>query len=112
MPWMFRITELDKGGMVLGVESDSEYETDTVQLENGDALLFYTDGLTDAINYDGEIWGRERMLAAAMVYSCESAELMVKNILAYRRRFVGLAKQIDDTSMIVVKVNKSPEKTD
>jgi len=32
---------------------------------------------------------------------------MVKNILMYRRRFVGLASQIDDTSIIVVKVNKS-----
>ncbi|MGD9110046.1 MAG: PP2C family protein-serine/threonine phosphatase, partial [Phycisphaerales bacterium] len=107
-----KITELNKGGMVLGVEPDSEYETDTVQLESNDVLLFCTDGLTDAINYDGDIWGRERMLAAATVYSCESADLMVKNILAYRRRFVGLARQVDDTSMIVVKVNKSPKKTD
>ncbi len=105
-----KITELIKGGMVLGVEPDSEYEIETVEIKPLDALLFCTDGLTDAANYEGEFWGRERMLAAAAVYSCESAELMMQNILAYRRRFVGLARQVDDTSMVTVKVHKTSVK--
>jgi len=101
------IAELDKGGLVLGIESEAKYEIETVALKGGDCLLFYTDGLVDAANFDGEFWGRERMLATAKKFSGESAEQMVKNILMYRRRFVGLASQIDDTSIIVVKVNKS-----
>jgi len=44
------------------------------------------------------------MLEAARKFTSEPAEQMVKNILGYRRRFVGLAEQIDDTSIIVVKV--------
>jgi serine phosphatase RsbU (regulator of sigma subunit) len=68
-------------------------------------MLFYTDGLTDAVNFDNEMWGRENMLATAMKYTDGSANQMVKNILRYRRRFVGLARQIDDTSIVVAKVN-------
>ncbi len=97
--------DLDKGGLVLGVDAQAEFEIGTVELTNNDCLLFYTDGLTDAVNFDNEIWSRENLLATAKKYATGSAERMVKNILSYRRRFVGLARQIDDTSVIVAKVN-------
>jgi len=98
------ITNLEKGGLVLGVKRDAQYEIETIKLKVGDCLLFYTDGLIDAANFDGQLWGRERMLNAAKKFSTASAEQMVKNILADRRRFVGLARQTDDTSIIVAKV--------
>jgi sigma-B regulation protein RsbU (phosphoserine phosphatase) len=103
-----QITALEKGGLVLGVDPQAEYEIETVQLKDGDFLLLYSDGLIDAANFDGEFWGRERMLEAAKKFAegC-SAEQMVKNILGYRRRFVGLASQCDDTSIIIVKVDKT-----
>jgi len=101
-----QVTDLDKGGLVLGVDPQAEYEVGTVKLKEGDCLLFYTDGLIDAANFDGELWGKERMLEAAKKYTSESAEQMIQDVLGYRRRFVGLARQIDDTSMIVVRVVK------
>lgn len=99
-----QVTDLDKGGLVLGVDPNAEYEVGTVELKEGDCLLFYTDGLIDAANFEGELWGKERMLEAAKKFTSESAEQMIQDILGYRRRFVGLARQIDDTSMIVVRV--------
>ncbi|MHC4170494.1 MAG: PP2C family protein-serine/threonine phosphatase, partial [Planctomycetota bacterium] len=101
-----RITHLEKGGLVLGVDPEAEYEVETVKLKEGDCLLFYTDGLIDATNFDGELWGKERMIEAAKKFTSESAEQMIQDVLGYRRRFVGLARQIDDTSMIVVRVVK------
>ena len=101
-----QITDLTKGGLVLGVDPQAEYEIETVELRDGDCLLFYTDGLTDAVNFDSELWGRENLLQAAKKFAAGSAEQMTKNILGHRRRFVGLARQIDDTSMVVVKVVK------
>jgi len=98
------VTDLEKGGLVLGVEQNAQYEIETIELKSGDCLLFYTDGLIDAANFDGQLWGRERMLNAAKKFSTASAEQVVKNILAERRKFVGLARQIDDTSIIVAKV--------
>jgi len=100
------VTDLQAGGLVLGVDARAEYNIDTVTLKKGDCLLFYTDGLIDAVNFDGELWGREQMLNAAKESTGRSAEHMIRNILRYRRRFVGLARQIDDTSIIVVKVTK------
>ena len=98
--------ELEKGGLVLGVQRQTEYEIETVELREGDCLLFYTDGLIDAADFDGEFWGLENMLEAAKKYNDGSAEQMIKNILGHRRRFVGLASQCDDTSIIIVKVVK------
>ncbi len=98
------VTDLEKGGLVLGVDEHAEYEIGTVGLKNGDCLLFYTDGLIDAANFDGEFWGRESLLELAKKFADGSAEQIVNNILGHRRRFVGLASQYDDTSIIVIKV--------
>jgi sigma-B regulation protein RsbU (phosphoserine phosphatase) len=98
--------DLEKGGLVLGVDQNAKYDIETVELKQSDTLLFYTDGLIDAANFDGQFWGREQLLQTAKKFSECSAQQMLKNILAYRRRFVGLADQIDDTSMIVVKVTE------
>jgi len=99
-------TDLNKGGLVLGVDAQAEYDIETVELKAGDSLLFYTDGLIDAVNFDNELWGRENLLETAKKFTSGSAEQMIKDILGYRRRFVGLARQIDDTSIVVVKVGK------
>ena len=107
-----RFTDLNKGGLVLGVLPQPEHLSETVQLREGDRLLFYTDGLIDAANFEGQIWGRERLLETFSSFSkCkdEPAGQMIKNVLAFRRRFVGLARQVDDTSMIVINVKKPPD---
>jgi len=102
-----QVKDLDKGGLVLGVEKDTDYEIETLGLKKDDCLLFYTDGLIDAANFEGKLWGREKMLEAAKKFIDNTADLMVKNILGYRRRFVGLARQIDDTSIVVAKIGKT-----
>ncbi len=101
------IIDLEAGGMVLGVDEKAKYEIETVQLKDGDCLIFYTDGLIDAADFEGKLWGRENFLETAKKFNEGTAQQMVKNILGYRRRFVGLAEQIDDTSIIVVKAEKS-----
>jgi sigma-B regulation protein RsbU (phosphoserine phosphatase) len=103
------ITKLQKGGFVLGVRKDAEYEIETVGIKDGDCLLFYTDGLIDAANFDGELWGRQNLLKAATKFTADSARQMIKNTLMYRRRFVGLARQIDDTSIVVVKLDRTTQ---
>lgn len=100
-----KFIDLNKGGLILGVEENYNYEYGNVKLATGDCILFYTDGLIDAINFDGELWTRENLLKAVTQFTDGAARHIVKNILTYRRRFVGLAKQVDDTSLIAIKVN-------
>jgi sigma-B regulation protein RsbU (phosphoserine phosphatase) len=102
-----QFTDLDKGGLVLGILPKPEFVTETIQLADDDCLLFYTDGLIDAANFDGEFWGRDRLLEAFNKCTHVSAARLIKNILGFRRRFVGLAHQVDDTSMVVVRVTKT-----
>ena len=104
-----KIIDLDEGGLVLGVEEDAEYETGHVRLDDGDCMIFYTDGLIDAMNFEGKMWGRERLIETVKSFTAGSARQMTKNILRYRRRFVGLARQIDDTSLITVKFDRTAE---
>jgi serine phosphatase RsbU (regulator of sigma subunit) len=105
-------TNLEKGGLVLGVDPKTEYEIETVDLIDGDCLLFYTDGLVDAANFDGDLWGKENLLKTGKEFACCSAEQMIRNILLYRRRFVGLANQLDDISVVTVKVGKENKPCD
>jgi len=102
-----KIIELDKGGLVLGVDPHADYEIGNIELKDKDCLMFYTDGLIDAADFEGCFWGRERLLETALRFNSGSAEQIAKNVLTYRRRFVGLAKQIDDTSIVVVKVDRT-----
>jgi len=105
-----QITELDSGGLVLGIMAGAEYKVETIALEDGDTILLYTDGLIDAMNFDNELWGKERMLEAVADCPGRPAGQLVRNILTYRRRFVGLARQIDDTSIVAVKIDVNANK--
>jgi sigma-B regulation protein RsbU (phosphoserine phosphatase) len=100
-----KVTELDTGGLVLGVMEEAKHEVETVTLQDADTVLLYTDGLIDAMNFDNELWGKERMLEAVSGHLDCSADCMIRNILGYRRRFVGLARQIDDTSIVAIKLD-------
>lgn len=98
-----KIIELDEGGMVLGILPDTEYMVKTIDFKQDDVLLMYTDGLIDAMNFDGQIWGRERLFDIVKQKSCCSMDILLRNILRYRRRFVGLANQTDDTSIVAIR---------
>lgn len=102
-----KITELDKGGLVLGVMEDAEYEIGTTALEDGDTLLMYTDGLIDAVNFEGELWGKDRMYSAVKKCLGRTSSNMISKLLGYRRRFVGLAQQTDDTSIVAINVDRN-----
>ncbi|HEG44382.1 MAG TPA: GAF domain-containing protein [Phycisphaerales bacterium] len=101
------VIELDAGGLVLGVLEDAEYEIGNISLKEDDCLLMYTDGLIDAANFEGDFWGKERLLKTAKAHLKYNADKMIRSILRYRRRFVGLAPQIDDTSIVAIRIDEN-----
>ena len=98
-----KVSELPGGNLVLGIEPTESYEQHVVDLKSGDILLLYTDGLTDAMNFDRETWGRERLIAA-FAKGGATAELISQNVLWEMRRFVGLTERNDDITAIVVRM--------
>jgi len=110
------LIELEEGGLVLGVWPDAEYSIHSIALQQDDILLLYTDGLIDAMNFEGEIWGRQRFFEAIGKCCVHSSESFIRSLLTWRRRFVGLASQTDDTSLVVIRRDEkyipSPEDCD
>jgi sigma-B regulation protein RsbU (phosphoserine phosphatase) len=98
-----KVIELGSDNMVLGVEPGEEYRQSVIQLQPGDVLLLYTDGLPDARNFRGEAFGRQRIIDAFQ-RGGETAEVVAQNVLWEMRKFVGMSKPTDDVTMIVVRV--------
>jgi len=99
------VQNLGTGGMVLGVMEKAQYQTETVEFRIGDCLMLYTDGLVDAMNFEGQSWGKDKLLEVIKICTGSgcNADQFVRSILAYRRRFVGLASQLDDTTLVAIR---------
>jgi sigma-B regulation protein RsbU (phosphoserine phosphatase) len=98
-----QVTELNADNMVLGVDPAEQYTQSVIDLQSGDALLLYTDGLPDGRNFKDEAFGRLRVIEAFRQGGA-TAEVIAQNVLWLQRKFVGLAKRTDDVTMMVVKV--------
>jgi len=98
-----QLLELGSENMVLGVDPAERYMQSVIDLKTNDILLLYTDGVPDAMNFQQQSYGRQRLVDAFMKGG-ETAEAVVQNLLWDMRRFVGLTKRTDDVTMIVVKV--------
>ena len=87
-------------GFVLAGMEGVRYRENTLQLEPGDRLYLYTDGVTEATNADQELYGEERLLAALN----EAPDLPVEELLPRIKdsidTFVGDADQFDDITML------------
>ncbi|HVX83934.1 MAG TPA: SpoIIE family protein phosphatase [Phycisphaerae bacterium] len=99
-----QMRELAVGGMVIGVDPEQRYDKEVVQLQSGDVLWVYTDGVPDAMNYSGEKFGKTRMKESLLKYRHLPAEQICRQMLWETRRFVGLNRRTDDTTIVVVKV--------
>lgn len=97
------LIELGSNDMILGVDETQGYEQHIFNLEPDDLLLIYTDGLTDAMNYQQETFGRERVIKAFREGGV-SAEAVAQNILWQLRKFVGISRRNDDITMVVAKM--------
>lgn len=100
---------LDRGGMVVGIDSAQEYEKGLWDLQKDDLILLYTDGLPDAMNQKQERFGHQR-IEAALRESCDrSAADTLNHLLWVMRRYTGIRRSTDDATLVVVKVLDEPE---
>ena len=100
------VIELAAENTVLGIEPDEQFVQQVVQLQKGDVLLLYTDGLADAMNYNHETFGRVRVIDALKTYGADdaTAEGVSDHLLWAVRKFAGMARRTDDITMVVARV--------
>jgi phosphoserine phosphatase RsbU/P len=80
------------------------YQTATVSLSSGDALIFYTDGVVEACNPDGQEFGNERWLSAIRALPSSSAKESLQFLMNRVDEFVGATRQSDDITCLVFRV--------
>jgi len=102
------VDELDVGGMVIGVDPSQRYQTGVCDLGPGDVLLAFSDGVTEAMDYDLRKFTRERVREEFLAHLGEhpeaSARAVCKHMLWAVRRYTGLAEQSDDITIASMRV--------
>ena len=99
-----KLIETEGDTLPLGILADANYEETNIQLSPGDRLLFYTDGIVEAMNTQEEIFGFERLIDAVQASKSIDADSLLKEILTRVNAFVGGASQHDDLTLIIVSV--------
>lgn len=98
------VTRLDTVGMLLGLDIDTHYYEEQVELQPGDTILYYTDGFTDAANSKGERMDEDNLINA-LKWACRNQH-SAQDILAYLfemlQRFVGHGRHTEDDVTLVV----------
>ncbi len=98
------VQRLKTGGMVVGMMPDRTYRQETVQLQAGDVLLIFSDGITEAMNEKEDEFGEERLLALISDVANLPANAFSDAILDRIANYVGTAPQHDDSTLVVIKV--------
>jgi sigma-B regulation protein RsbU (phosphoserine phosphatase) len=96
-------TKLNPTGTVVGAFPFAKYEEKTVQLEEGDIVVAYTDGIVEPENPYGEMFGEDRMKELILRYArAGSSEIIAKTMEAVNQ-WTGSSELQDDMTMIVAR---------
>ncbi len=96
---------LEKGGLVVGMVEGLPYEEDTLVLAEGDRLVIYTDGVTEAANATGEMFEEERLYALLEAAPRDlTAEQLVDHVIAGVRAFLAGTEAGDDITVLALRV--------
>lgn len=98
---------LERGGLILGIMEDIAMEEDVVTLHDGDVLVLYTDGISEAMNANGELFSDDRVaaLAAGAPREMLARELAVR-ILGEVEGFLSGVEAQDDRTLVVLRVRE------
>jgi serine phosphatase RsbU (regulator of sigma subunit) len=95
---------LDVGGPILGILKDTHFSNTVVTLEKGDILTLFTDGVTEQENETGEEFSTSRLEQVVLNNEAEPASALVGRITEAVSTFAGDKPQVDDLTVVVVKI--------
>ena len=99
----------DKHGFVLAGMPSSRYREYELQLDRGDRLFVYTDGVPEATNAENELFGTDRMLDALNSDREAPCSQILPRVHQRMSEFVGQADQFDDVTMLCIEMNDISE---
>ncbi|NOK06897.1 MULTISPECIES: PP2C family protein-serine/threonine phosphatase [Myxococcus] len=96
-----QVASLPARGPLLGASVESQFTSRQAQLRPGDVVVWYTDGLTEARDNAGKLYGTQRLAAAVQAHAHLSAEALRDAVLADARAFSAGQPQRDDITVVV-----------
>jgi sigma-B regulation protein RsbU (phosphoserine phosphatase) len=96
--------ELEATGIAMGALEDAPYTEGTVDLRTGDIILLYTDGVTEAINNQNEMFDLQRLNDVVLQYRDRPAKEIIDAVISAVNSFSQGQPQYDDITLMVVKV--------
>ena len=91
-------------GLPLGVDGDWEYIEEHAHLEDGSVILIGTDGIWEAVNINGKMYGKERLNDILQKHHSNSAQEILDTIILSLKDFTSDAGFEDDVTLAVVKI--------
>ncbi|MEW5978319.1 MAG: PP2C family protein-serine/threonine phosphatase [Acidobacteriota bacterium] len=98
------IEALERGGTVVGLLPNAEYEEGTALLQKGDLLVLYSDGVVEAMNSFDEEFGKSRLIQILQAEHEKKPSEILKTIRQRVAGFVGSREQSDDLTLLIVRV--------
>ncbi len=99
----------DKHGLVLGSLEASKYKDYEIQLEPGDTIFVYTDGIPEAARRDKEFFGKARMVETLNSIYDVSPQTIIQTVKSSVDSFVNGAEQFDDITMLALKLKATKQ---
>jgi serine phosphatase RsbU (regulator of sigma subunit)/putative methionine-R-sulfoxide reductase with GAF domain len=97
------VERLTRTGVALGAAEDVRFQQRVIPLEKDDNILFYTDGLTESFNIEGEFFGEGRLMDAIQANLCSSASDLLDVVEKSLLNFVQDMPPADDLTMLVLR---------
>lgn len=97
------VRRLETGGLMLGAFKQATFEDETLQVDPGDVLVVFSDGITEALNGDGAEFGEERLLACVNAHHELAPGALLECLLDAVQQFAAGVAQNDDLTALVLR---------
>ena len=105
-----KVEVIEATGLPLGLFDDADYDEFNFRAKPGDLFVFFSDGILDARNNDGELFGRQRVEQIVSRAADKSADWIVDTLFKAVLEHAGSEDPFDDQTVVAIKVKGSPAK--
>jgi sigma-B regulation protein RsbU (phosphoserine phosphatase) len=98
------LSSLESISYPLAVKRDLKFKSSDFVIQKGDYLLFYSDGIVEALDEEGEVFGYDRVEEIMLNGAYESSRELLELLITEVRIHIGTAEQFDDITAVVVRI--------
>ena len=106
-----KVEIIEATGLPLGLFDDAEYDEFTFRAKPGDMFVFFSDGILDARNTEGELFGRQRVEPIVARCAGRPADYVVDCLFKAVEEHAAGVEAFDDQTVVAIKVKESPTKS-